>query len=122
MSKNQNIQHDVTNISLKPKKINRTNKTPIYADELAEVKINSHTTRLTFGFIYPETDNPEATHTLVNESVTIAMPTANFLAAISQMIAPIVENEQLLNVLHEDYSNMADYAKNQLKNIKPSKK
>lgn len=122
MSKNQNIQYDVTNISSKPKKINRTNKTPIYADELAEVKINSHTTRLTFGFIYPETDNPEATHTMVNESVTIAMPTANFLAAISQMIAPIVENEQLLNVLHEDYSNMADYAKNQLKNIKPPKK
>lgn len=122
MSSNKKVEQSISNISLKPKKLIRADKTHIYADELAEIKINSHTARLTFGTISPESDSPNSTHNIVNESVTVVLPTANFIAAISQMIVPIVENEQLLEVLAEDYSNLAEYAKTQLQQLKSSKK
>lgn len=121
MSSNKKIEHSISKTSL-PKKLNRTNKTPVYADELAEVKINAYTSRLTFGTISPESDSLSATHTIINESITVVLPTANFIAAISQMIVPIVENEQLLEVLAEDYTNLAEYAKAQLQQLRSSKK
>lgn len=122
MSSNKKIEQSISNISSKPKKLNRTDRIPVYADELAEIKINSHTARLTFGTISPESDSPSAIHNIVNESVTVVLPTANFIAAISEMIVPIIENEQLLEVLAEDYSNLAEYAKAQLQQLRSSKK
>ncbi|WP_312158875.1 hypothetical protein [Acinetobacter sp.] len=122
MSSNQKLQHSFFDPSSKPKKLIRSNKTPVYADEVTEIKINSHVTRLTFGVISPDADNLDTTHTLVNESVTVALPTANFLAAVSQMIIPLIENEQLLQVLSEDYSNISEYAKTQLEQLKSAKK
>lgn len=120
MLSSNKIQHSVTDLSSKPKKINRSDKTPIYADEITEIKMNSHTTRLTFGAL--SADESDSTHTLVNESVTVVMPTTTFLSAISQMFVPILENEQLLEVLIEDYSNIAEHAKHQLEQLKSPKK
>ncbi|MGR6869090.1 hypothetical protein ACU6TM_09050, partial [Acinetobacter baumannii] len=77
-------------------------------------------TRLTFGAL--SADESDSTHTLVNESVTVVMPTTTFLSAISQMFVPILENEQLLEVLIEDYSNIAEHAKHQLEQLKSPKK
>lgn len=122
MSVNKKAHQSITNIGSKPKKLIRNDKTPIYADEIAEIKINSHTARITFGTISPEADSKESTHNLINESVTVVLPTANFIATISQMIVPIIENEQLLQVLVEDYSNLAEFAKTQLEQLKASKK
>lgn len=122
MSSDKKPHQSFSNPPQKPKKLHRLEETPVYADELAEIKINSHTTRLTFGVVSPESDNPNTTHNIVNESVTVVLPTANFLTAITQMLIPIVENEQLLEVLNEDYSNLAEYAKTQLQLLKSSKK
>ncbi|BAP66296.1 hypothetical protein IOMTU433_1517 [Acinetobacter baumannii] len=38
------------------------------------------------------------------------------------MFVPILENEQLLEVLIEDYSNIAEHAKHQLEQLKSPKK
>ncbi|QQN89403.1 MULTISPECIES: hypothetical protein [Acinetobacter] len=122
MPSNQQTQQNFFDASLKPKKLIRSDKIPTYADEITEIKINSHITRLTFGVISPDADTLDSNHTIVNESVTVALPTTNFLAAISQMIVPLVENEQLLQVISEDYSNISEYAKAQLEQLKSVKK
>lgn len=107
-----------TSNSKKPKKLIRSKNPPVYADELAEIKLSSHTTKLTFGILSSE-DNNE--HHIINESVTVIMPTASFMSSVTQMILPIIENQQLLEMIRNDYKKVSDQAEIQLKQLRSIK-
>lgn len=105
-----------------PKKLVRSKDyRPIYSDELVEIKLKSQTVRLTFG-ITSQDDQPGDKETVVNESVTVVLPTVNFITSITHMIIPIINNEQVLKVLFDEYSNFAQQTKNQLEQLKNQKK
>lgn len=92
----------------RPTQTIRNGSSPIFADELAEIKFNSYTTKLVFGCHSPEDSN------ILNESVTIAIPTPHFMSALVHMMLPILKNEEALQSLVTDYQNFANQSQKQL--------
>jgi len=121
MSAQKRIEPQALDNLGKHKKLNRSDNAPLYADEIAEIKLSSHTARITFGVLSPD-DSRSNPHHIINETITVVIPTPSFMSSISQMILPIVENEQLLEMLSEDYKDLSEQALSQLKQLRSSKK
>lgn len=86
----------------------RNGSSPIFADELAEIKFNSYTTKLVFGCQSADDTS------ILNESVTVAMPTPHFMNALVHMMLPILKNEVALQALVNDYQSFANQSQKQL--------